>query len=133
LCIILIPIILQLFFGFGDTAEEQSTSCLISWVIAMLASYAISAALRERRPSHAAPPPQSQYGAVAPRQDARVYQSGGYQQPPPATYAQPGYDRSRAPARRRSATQSFQGHICRKCGGPVNLDTRKCDYCGFRN
>jgi len=140
LCIILIPFLLPAFINIGTGTDAQIGICLLSWVVALALQWAIGKALDPwvkrqteqkvyRGPYPAGyPPPQPGY----------QYQGQpGYGAPPSQYYTPP----PAAPQGRqqypgtppRDERENLQAHVCRRCGGPVNLTTKKCELCGSRN
>jgi hypothetical protein len=138
LCILMIQFLVPLFINIGTGTDAQISLCLLSWVAALLLQWAIGKALdpwakrqNESRtyqgpyPANYPPPPpgyqyqgQPGYGAPPP-----------YYQPPPAAPQ----GRQQYPSTQpRDDRQTLRDHVCKRCGGPVNLTSRKCEQCGSR-
>ncbi len=161
LVVILVPIFLSFYIDTTSSVEADMGVCLFSWVIALALQWGIGKALDgwvhapdEKRmysgppPAYYGPPPPS-YGQPPPGY------TGAYQPPPAAPAygsAQRGYgnDSFGSPVNEPNiwtgpgpvyyqpgtgAKQQgvFQNHVCNKCGGPVDLHTKKCEMCGSRN
>ena len=158
--IILVPVFLSLYIDTSAFEAEMGV-CLFSWVIALGLQWGIGKALdgwvhapnEERMYSGPPPasygPPPSSYGQPPPGY------TGAYQNPPAA----PAYGSARqnygkdsfgtpvnepnvwtgpGPVYYQPGTVArpqgvLQEHVCSRCGGPVDLKTKKCQMCGSRN
>lgn len=152
-CIIGLPPLLYIILDItAPTLELEMTICMISWAVAIFLNWAIGKALEG--------PPRSSYdqGYTYPAQGQPYSQPPptAYQQPGQTGYPQ-GHGGGSAPYRGREyepgvrepniytgqtvirrtsrpmAEESlFREHICSDCGGPINIKTKKCEYCGKR-
>ena len=143
LCIIFIPFALG-YFGLGLTSEEQMGVCLFSWVIAIASQWVIGKAfdswVKGSAPQGGQPvqpyPPQPSYGqqpqyATPPQQYGQVPDPGPSY--PPQPYPENFQEQPRepcAPSVQSGPQQSpVASNVCRRCGGPLDPNTRKCRYC----
>ena len=135
-CIIGIPIIAREVLGLGGTFEEEMSLCMAAWVIALILQWVIGKALDK--------PKQQYYGQT---QYSGQYQQAGPTQQLASGHYHQSYDNVgvREPqvfvgsgplvqeTQYNKSSSFLQQHICRYCGGPVNLKNKKCDYCGAWN
>jgi len=137
LCIILIPYLVPAFINLGTGTDVQIGICLLSWVVALGLQWALGKALdpwvkRQTEPKvyqgpypPGYPPPQPGY------QGQPVYNAlPQYYAAPPATPQGRQQYQSATPRENR---ETLRNHVCKRCGGPVNLTTKKCELCGSRN
>jgi hypothetical protein len=160
LIVIIVPVILS-FYIDTSAFEAEMGVCLVSWVIALALQWAIGKATEGwvNAPNEArlySGPPPAAYGP-APQgygQPPPGY-AGQYQQPiaAPAYGSAPrshGNDSFGTPVNEPNIWTGpgpvyyqpgvgakpqgvFQDHVCNRCGGPVDLTTKKCQMCGSRN
>jgi|GEM_PF-6927675 len=160
LIVIIVPVILS-FYVDTSAFEAEMGVCLVSWVIALGLQWGIGKAAEgwvnapdEHRMYSGPPPPY--YGQPPPGTQAPPPGYTGAYQPPPAIPAygsaprgygndsfgtpvnEPNMWTGPGPVYYQPGTGAapqgvFQDHVCNRCGGPVDLKTRKCEMCGARN
>jgi hypothetical protein len=157
LCVVVIPLAVPYFLNVGNGTDAQLTLCLISWVIALILQWAIGKVLDPwvKQQNTPAPFPPPSMGYANPPPGPQYPPQPGYPphpgytdqyQPPPASsdgsygmaVNEPNVPVGPGPIYYQGGTATnpqgvFQEHVCKRCGGPVNLTTRKCEMCGARN
>jgi hypothetical protein len=147
---------LPIIFEVSGVANPDNSTyiCLGSWILAIVLSNLVSYAMRSQRAYEPEPYTRAQYQqSKYPQQHTPQYsqqpsspQHPQQSQPRPASPRYPSYNErirqdqryTKTPAQYQPpGTRAKKGslladHTCRYCGGPVNLKTRKCDYCGKR-
>jgi hypothetical protein len=116
---------------------DYYTACGVGFFVGWIASALITKGIRAAQSQPGKQQHQTQYQPYDQGQQHYQQQPGSYQYQPSQQYSDKRYSTTTGKGYGvRTHVKSgsmFKAHVCKKCGGPVNLNSRTCDYCGARN